>query len=216
MDWAWIVQNQPLLWQLLWTHVVQSLLPVIVALVVAIPLGYLVHRTGRFAAPVLAGFGLIYAIPSLAMFVALPVFLGTKILDPLNVMVALGIYSLALLLRSVVDGFRAVPEQVRQSADAVGYGPLRRFFAVELPLAIPVIASGLRVTTVSNIALVSVGAVIGQGALGRLFDQGFQAGFLTPIIVGLVLSLALALLADALIVGGGRLLAPWAGRGQSA
>ncbi|WP_028709224.1 ABC transporter permease [Propionicicella superfundia] len=215
MNWAWIQDNRGMLAGLLWTHVVQSVVPVLAALVISIPLGRLVYRGGRAVqGVVLAVLGVVYSIPSLALFVALPVVLGTRILDPVNVMVALTIYCVALLVRSVVDGFSGVPPAVRSSAEAMGFGPFRRVWAVELPLAVPVIVGGLRVATVSNIALVSVGAVIGQGALGRLFDQGFEDGFLTPILVGLVLSVALALVADAAILLGQRLAAPWLARGR--
>jgi osmoprotectant transport system permease protein len=216
VNWAWIRDNQAMLADLLWTHVVQSIVPVVAALVLSIPLGYAVFRGGRTVrGVVLALLGVVYSVPSLALFVALPLLLGTKILDPLNVIVALTIYSVALLVRSVVDGFESIPPAVRSSAEAMGYGGLRRVWAVELPLAVPVIVGGLRVATVSNIALVSVGAVIGQGALGRLFDQGFENGFLTPILVGLVLSILLALAADAAILVGQRVVAPWLARGRT-
>jgi len=102
-----------------------------------------------------------------------------------------------------------VPAAVKQSASAVGYGWLRRLLRVELPLAMPVIYAGLRVVTVSNIALVSVAVLIGSGALGKLFDLGFGSFFYTPIIVGLVLMLALALVADALILLIQRGTLPW-------
>jgi osmoprotectant transport system permease protein len=177
---------------------------------VAIPLGYLVFKTSRAANPILAVFGVIYSIPSLALFVALPLVLGTSILSPLNVAVALAIYSVALLVRSVVDGLRSVPVSVKQSASAMGYGWFARLARVELPLAMPVIFAGLRVATVSNIALVSVAAMIGGGALGKLFDRGLASRFYTPLIVGLVLSVLLALLADALILLLQRNTLPWA------
>ena len=119
----------------------------LLALVLALPHGYLVFRTGKGANPVLAVLGVIYSIPSLALFVALPVLLGTRILDPLNVVVALTIYSVALLVRSVVDGLRSVPEDVKQSASAVGFSRFGRLLRVELPLAMPVIFAGLRVVT---------------------------------------------------------------------
>ncbi len=209
MNWAWLRNNQQMIIDLLGQHLVQALLPVAAALVLAIPLGYLLQRTGRASGPLLALIGLIYAIPSVALFVALPLFLGTRILDPLNIMVALALYSLVLLLRGVVDGFASVPADVRQAAAAMGLGGWRRWWQVDLPLALPVIIAGLRVATVSNIALVSVGAVIGQGALGRLFDIGFSGAFYTPIIVGIVLSMALALAADLLILVGQWLVLPW-------
>jgi osmoprotectant transport system permease protein len=213
LDWAWLSRNAfdgTNIAALLGEHTLLAIIPVLAALIIAIPLGYLVFRTGRAANPILAVFGVIYSIPSLALFVALPLVLGTSILSPLNVAVALAIYSVALLVRSVVDGLRSVPDQVKQSATAVGYGSFARLFRVELPLAMPVIFAGLRVATVSNIALVSVAAVVGGGALGRLFDRGLASRFYTPLIVGLVLSVLLALLADGLILLLQRNTLPWA------
>lgn len=210
IDWAWIQRNLAMIGQLLVEHVILSIVPVLAAIVISIPLGYLVFRTGRFANFLLALLGVVYAIPSLALFVVMPVILGTKILNPVNIAAALTVYSVALLVRSVVDGLRSVPSSVNASAAAVGFGRLRRLFRVELPLAMPVIFAGLRVVTVSNIALVSVGAVIGTGALGELFTRGLNSGFLTPILVGLVLSLLLALLADAIILLIQRGALPWA------
>jgi osmoprotectant transport system permease protein len=210
IDWAWIQRNLGMIGQLMVEHVILSIVPVLAAIVISIPLGYLVFRTGRFANFLLALLGVVYAIPSLALFVVMPVILGTKILNPVNIAAALTVYSVALLVRSVVDGLRSVPSSVNASAAAVGFGRLRRLFRVELPLAMPVIFAGLRVVTVSNIALVSVGAVIGTGALGELFTRGLNSGFLTPILVGLVLSLLLALLADAIILLIQRGALPWA------
>ena len=210
IDWAWIQRYLAMIGQLLVEHVILSIVPVLAAIVISIPLGYLVFRTGRFANFVLAVLGIVYAIPSLALFVVMPVILGTKILNPVNIAAALTVYSVALLVRSVVDGLRSVPSSVNASAAAVGFGRLRRLFRVELPLAMPVIFAGLRVVTVSNIALVSVGAVIGTGALGELFTRGLNSGFLTPILVGLVLSLLLALLFDSIILLIQRGALPWA------
>jgi osmoprotectant transport system permease protein len=139
----------------------------------------------------------------------MPLILGTQILNPVNIVVALAIYSTALLVRSVVDGLRVVPPAVRQSATAVGYGWSRRLFKVEFPLAMPVIFAGLRVVTVSNIALVSVAVLVGSGALGKLFDLGFASYFYTPIIIALILMLALSLIFDALILLIQRGTLPW-------
>jgi osmoprotectant transport system permease protein len=210
LDWDWLQRNASEIAALLGEHALLAVIPVLAALVASLPLGYLVHKTGRAANAILAVFGVIYSIPSLALFVALPLVLGTSILSPLNVAVALAIYSVALLVRSVVDGLSAVPASVKQSATAVGYGWFRRLARVELPLAMPVIFAGLRVVTVSNIALVSVAAVVGGGALGKLFDRGLGSRFYTPLIVGLVLSVLLALLADALILLIQRNALPWA------
>ena len=209
LDWAWIQRNLAMIGSLLVDHIILSVLPVLIALVVSLPLGFLVFKTRRVANVILAFLGVIYSIPSLALFVMMPLILGTKILNPVNIVAALAIYSIALLVRSVVDGLRSVPASVKQSASAVGYGWLRRLFRVELPLAMPVIYAGLRVVTVSNIALVSVAVLIGSGALGKLFDLGFGSFFYTPIIVGLVLMLALALVADALILLIQRGTLPW-------
>ena len=209
LDWAWIQRNLAMIGSLLVDHIILSVLPVLIALVVSLPLGFLVFKTRRVANVILAFLGVIYSIPSLALFVMMPLILGTKILNPVNIVAALAIYPIALLVRSVVDGLRSVPASVKQSASAVGYGWLRRLFRVELPLAMPVIYAGLRVVTVSNIALVSVAVLIGSGALGKLFDLGFGSFFYTPIIVGLVLMLALALVADALILLIQRGTLPW-------
>jgi osmoprotectant transport system permease protein len=212
LDWAWIQRNLAMIGNLLVEHIILSVLPVLIALVISLPLGFLVFKTKRVANVILAFLGVIYSIPSLALFVMMPLILGTKILNPVNIVAALAIYSIALLVRSVVDGLRSVPASVKQSASAVGYGWLRRLFRVELPLAMPVIFAGLRVVTVSNIALVSVAVLIGSGALGKLFDLGFGSFFYTPIIVGLVLMLALALVADALILLIQRGTLPWFGK----
>lgn len=209
IDWGWIQRNLGMIAELLGQHVILSILPVVAAFVVSIPLGYLVFRTAKLANVLLAVLGVIYSVPSLALFVVMPVILGTRILNPVNIVVALAIYSVALLVRSVVDGLRSVPSAVNQSASAVGFGRVRRLFRVELPLAMPVIFAGLRVVTVSNIALVSVGALIGTGALGQLFTRGLNSGFLTPILVGLVLSLVLALLFDGIILLIQRGVLPW-------
>jgi osmoprotectant transport system permease protein len=209
LDWAWIERNLPMIGSLLVEHIILAVLPVVIAFVIALPLGYLVSKTKRAANVILAFLGVIYSIPSLALFVMMPLILGTKILNPINIVVALAIYSTALLIRSVVDGLRSVSPSVRQSATAVGYGWLRRHFRVELPLAMPVIFAGLRVVTVSNIALVSVAVLVGSGALGKLFDLGFSSYFYTPIIVALVLMLILSLIFDALILLIQRGTLPW-------
>ena len=216
LDWRWISRNLGEIGGLTAQHAVLAVLPVLAALVVSIPLGFLVYRTGRAANVILSVLGVVYSIPSLALFVALPVVLGTQILDPVNIAVALAIYSVALLVRSVVDGLRSVPSAVKQSASAVGYGWFARLVKVELPLAMPVVFAGLRVVTVSNIALVSVAVVVGGGALGQLFDTGFNRNFFTPIIVGLVLTLLLALVADAIILLVQRGTLPWARRRRTA
>ncbi|MDO5681459.1 MAG: ABC transporter permease [Propionibacteriaceae bacterium] len=214
MDWAWLQRNVDEILGLTAQHALWSFIAVLAGLIVALPVGYAVYRTGRTAGLWLAVVGLLYAIPSIALFVAMPALLGTGILDPVNVIGALAVYTFALLVRSVRDGFSGVDGVVRESAVAMGYGSVRRVLGVEFPLALPVILAGLRVATVSTISLVSVGAVIGNGALGQLFDRGFAAGFMTPIVTGIVIILVMALLADLSILGLQRVLLPWFGLGQ--
>lgn len=181
-------------------HVYLSVLPIIIGLVIAIPLGMLAARSRWANTPLLGVSSVAYAIPSLALFVVMPSIIGTKILDPINVIAALALYAVALLFRSVKDGLQSVPEPVRQASTAMGMKRPRQLFSVELPVAIPVIAAGLRVVTVSTISLVSVGALIGVGGLGELFTFGFQVNSYVIIITGIVLSVLLALLADVIIV----------------
>jgi len=210
IDWGWIQRNLAMIGSLLAEHVVLSIVPVLAAFVVSIPLGYLVFRTGRFANVVLAVFGVIYSIPSLALFVVLPAILNVGVLSPLNVVVALSLYTLALMTRTVADALLSVQGETTQAAFALGYRPLRRLFGVELPMALPVLFAGLRVATVANISLVSVGAIVGVGGLGALFTRGLQLDFIEPIMVGIVLSVLLAALCDLALVATQRQLTPWA------
>ncbi len=209
MVWVWIPRNAGMILGLLGQHVLLSLIPVVVGLVFAVPLGWLANRSPRLRAVLVPTAGLLYTIPSLALFILLPGLLGTRILDPLNIVVALAIYTLALLVRTIADALAAVPAMVVAAATAMGFRVGRRFLAVELPLAVPVLIAGLRVATVSNISLVTVGSLIGVGGLGGLFTDGFQRDFPTEIITGIVLVVALALIADAALLGIGRLATPW-------
>lgn len=195
----------------LFQHVWLALLPVAIAFVLSLPLGWVVVRFRWARHPLLTASSIVYTIPSLALLLLLPAVLGTSILDPLNVVIALTLYSLALLVRTTSDGLASVEPQAVQAATAMGYTPFRRWFAVELPLSMPVVLAGLRVATVANISMVTVAALIGINSLGQLFTRGFQLGFYTPpIVIGLVLSVALALVADLVIVLAQRALTPWA------
>lgn len=191
-------------------HVALALIPVLIGILVALPLGYLAVQRSWLYQPIVTVSGVLYSIPSLALFVILPVIIGTKVLSPLNIIIALAIYTVALLVRSVADALRSVDRSVIQAATAMGYRPLRRLVGVELPIALPVMLAGLRVATVANISLVSVGAIIGVGGLGALFTRGLQLRFAEPIVVGIVLSVLLAAVADGLIVLAQRYLTPWA------
>lgn len=212
---TWVLANLELIWDLTLQHLWFSLIPVVVGLVIALPIGWLANRTAVGRTVVLNLSGLLYTVPSLALFVMLPLVLGTTILNPLNVIVALTVYTVALLVRTVADGLSAVPPVIVNAATAMGYTPVRRFVAVELPLAIPVILAGLRVAAVSTISLVTVGAVIGFGGLGRLFTDGFQRDITAEKVAGIVLVLGLALVVDGLILLIGRALTPWDRIGQA-
>jgi osmoprotectant transport system permease protein len=206
---TWLNDHWGLLFQLSGQHLYLALIPVVVGFVVAIPLGWLATRSGLLRAVIFYVFGFIYSIPSLALLVVLPAIIHTQILDPLNLLVALTIYTVALLVRSVVDALTSVPWDVRTAATAMGYRPLRRFFSVELPMSIPVLIAGLRVAAVSSISLVSVGALLGLGGLGDLFNDGFHRDFVGEIVVGVITSVVLALITDTVLVLIGRLSTPW-------
>ena len=198
---------------LLWSHTWLSVLPVLLGLLVALPIGWLARRYRWAYPPVVSVTGLLYTIPSLALFVLMPTMLGTRILDPVNVVAALTVYTVSLLVRVVADGLAAVPDDVLQAATAMGFTRLQRLRTVELPLAVPVIAAGLRVATVANVSLVAIAATIGIPQLGQLFVTGFQLSvngpYYPPIVLGIVLCVVLALLLDGLIVLGARLVTPW-------
>jgi osmoprotectant transport system permease protein len=190
-------------------HIMLALVPIVIGVVISLPLGYLAVRYRKLYYPLVNVSSMLYAIPSLALFLVLPGILGTKVLSPVNIIVALTIYTVALLVRTVADGLNSVDASVTQAASAMGYRRVRRLFGVELPIALPVMFAGLRVATVANISIVSVGALIGVGGLGALFTRGLQLRYVDPIIVGIVLSMLLAAVCDGLIVLIQRRLTPW-------
>jgi osmoprotectant transport system permease protein len=205
----WFLGHLDQVAQLMLSHAVLALIPLVVGLLLAIPLGWLARRYRLLYTPLIAGTGLLYTIPSLALFILMPLVLGTGILDPVNVVVALTIYTVALLVRTVADGLGAVPDDVVQAATAMGIGRFRRFWSVELPLAVPVIAAGLRVAAVSNVSIVSVAALLGIPQLGSLFTDGFARNFLDPIAVGILACMVLALVLDLAILLLSRAVTPW-------
>jgi osmoprotectant transport system permease protein len=195
-----------------WTAVtaVLATAPLLVGIACAVPLGWVAFRFRLSAALLLPAAKVLYTIPSLVLFLFLPSVLGTRILDPLNVAVALTLYTAALLTPAVTDGFRSVPEQLADAAAAMGQTGWQRFWSLQLPLAIPVIGASVRVAAVSNVALISVASVIGIAQLGQLFVVGNNIGNLAPIVLGLVMFVALALILDGLIVVTVRGATPWA------
>jgi osmoprotectant transport system permease protein len=186
--------------------------PIVVGFVLAIPVGWLANRYHASRGTVLAIVGLLYAIPSLPLFIALPSLLGTRILDPVNIEVALSLYALAIMVRTASDAFASVDVDILLSATAVGFSTWRRFWSVELPLAGPVLLSGIRVVSVSTISLLSVGSVIGVTSLGYFFIDGFQRDFPLEILVGIIGTVVIAVVFDLVLALIGRLLLPWTSR----
>ncbi|HEX2314613.1 MAG TPA: ABC transporter permease [Thermomonospora sp.] len=211
--WDWIERNLgDDIAEALEEHLVLSFTPVLLGLAVALPLGIACARWRRLYPVVLATTSVLYAVPAIALFVVLVAFTG---LSYSTVIIPLALYTLSVLVPGVVDGLRSVPDHVRQSATAMGFGTLRRLLRVELPLAVPVVMAGLRVAAVSNISLVSVGSLIGIGGLGELFTDGLKRDFPTPIVVGIVLIIVLALVTDVLLLLVQRLLTPWERAGRA-
>src|SRR6201997_4099217 len=196
-------------WALTIIHLRLSLVPVLLGLLIAVPLGALVQRTRIVRRLTTVTASIIFTIPSLALFVVLPLIIPTRILDEANVIVALTLYTTALLVRSVFEALDAVPSHVRDAASALGYRPVVRLLKVELPLSLPVLVAELRVVVVTNISMVSVGAVIGIGGLGTWFTEGYQANKTDQIVAGIIAIFALAIVIDLLIMLTGRLATPW-------
>jgi osmoprotectant transport system permease protein len=206
LRWDWLGRNIDVVLSDLWQHIEITVAALALGAAIAFPVGLIAYRWRRSYPPILAITQVLYTIPSLALFVLLinAFGLGTE-----PVIIGLAIYSLVILVRNLVEGLRGVPPEVTDAATAMGYKETKRLFAVELPLALPAIVAGMRVATVSTISLVSVGALIGTGGLGQLFIHGFQIDNPIEIWTGILLTVVLALVADLLIVGGGRLLTPW-------
>ena len=217
----WLVNNWQLVLSLGVQHIRLSIPPIVLGFVISIPLGWLAYRFKLTRGLLLTIAGLLYTIPSLAMFVILPPLLGISFLSEINLTIALTIYAVAIMSRSVADALTSVDPAIRQSATAVGFGSWRRFWTVEFPLAGPVILAGLRVAAVSTISLVTVGILIGVDSLGYLFTNGSQRRIVLEILSGVVGVMIIALIVDFLLVRLGRVLMPWAprqprrfGRGQ--
>ena len=208
--WDWIGSHLDDIAELLVDHIVLTAVPVVLGLAISLPLAVAATGRPRLSTSVLSVTSALYTIPSLALFVLLLPFTG---LSKTTAIIALTVYTLVILVRNAITGLDGVPRDVREAATAMGYTRLRRLREVELPLALPVIMAGVRVATVTTIGLVTISAFIGQGGLGRLFLDGFRRDFLTPVLVGFVLSVALAVLADVLLLAAQRAATPWAREG---
>lgn len=212
---TWLAENFSYVRGLFWQHLWLSVLPVLVGLLIAVPIGWFAHRHERWRGVILGLGGVVYSLPSLPLLIVLPGVLGTSFLDPANVVIVLSAYAVALLVRSATEAFGSVPVAVVESAEAAGYSPLQRIVGVELPLAGPVLLAGLRVVSVSTVSLVTVGALVGVSNLGALFTDGFQRGFNTEIWIGVIGVVGLALLLDGVWLGLARLAMPWRARGAA-
>lgn len=205
---TWVFDNLDLIWSLTLDHLRQSVIPIVLGFVIAIPVGWAAWRYTTLRGPVLTTIGLLYTIPSLGLF-ALLAAAGVPLISETNLIVALTIYGVAIMTRSVTDGLESVDPATRDAAIAVGYGPWRRFWTVDLPLSGPVLLAGLRVTATSTISLATVGVLIGQSNLGYLFTNGFQRRTVPEILAGVVAVVVIALIVDLLLVLAGRIAMPW-------
>ncbi|HYF71889.1 MAG TPA: ABC transporter permease [Nocardioides sp.] len=187
-------------------HVEITVLALLLALAIAFPLALVARRFPRLESSVLGVSTGIYTIPSLALF---PIFLPFTGLTQTTVVLGLALYALTVLVRAMLDGFRSVPDEVRESATGLGYGPTRMLFLVELPLGLPVFAAGLRVASVSTVALTTVGVLVSYGGLGNLIQHGVARNFRAELFTASVICVLLALVLDVLIVVGQYLLTPW-------
>lgn len=207
--WSYFRDHQSDVLHWTWTTVWLAGLPLLVGLVIALPIGWFASRFRWTYPPIVTVAGILYTIPSLVLFLVLPGLLGTGILDPINVAIALTVYTVALLVRVVADGLSSVSTDTLSAASAMGYTTRQRLFAVQLPIAIPVIGAGFRVAAVSNVSLVSVASIIGVPQLGSLFTAGSQLNTTVPILLGLIVIILLALVFDAVILVLIRVLTPW-------
>jgi len=208
IDWAWLADHVPALLYRTGQHLYLAGIAIVVGLAISFVLGLAASRRRRLYVPFSLGAGLVYTIPSLALFAALVPIVG---LNMLTAEVPLVLYTLVILFRNVVAGFDAVPPEVREAADAMSYASRSRLLRVELPLAVPLIMAGLRVATVSTIGLVTITATLGDafGGLGYFIFEGARRSFPTEIYAGAILTILLALGLDRLFVHLQGRLTPW-------
>ncbi len=207
LQWSWVTAEHSVIISDLLQHIELTLIAVGIGFAISLPLSLAAWKLRVLRPPLVAATGVLYVIPSVALlslFAPLTGFFSITTAE-----IALVSYTLLILLRNTVAGLDGVPPEVREAARGMGYTQARELVRVDLPLALPSIMAGLRVATVTVIGLVNVTAFIGQGGLGQLIIQGFGEDFNTPIFVGLVLSVLLAALADALLVLLERLALPW-------
>ena len=212
VNWTWLSTHIPLFVAALQQHLTLTAIAIFGGLALSLPLGIAAHRWSQLRNPVLAFFGVVYTIPSLALFALLVPYTG---LGVLTAEIGLIGYTVQILVRNLLVGLESVSPEVLDAADGMGYRPLARLFRVELPLALPAMFAGIRIATVTTIGLVTITALIGLGGLGQLINRGLIENFHTPLVVATVLSIALALVADLALVVIQRIAVPWS-RGAAA
>ena len=207
--WDWTFSHIPDIWHRVLEHLELTAIAVGLGFVLAFGLSLLIRRVPALYSPVTWVTGVLYAIPSLALFALLIPFTGLSIV---TAEIGLVSYTLLILVRNIVGGLRSVPPDVREAAVGMGYSQWQLLWRIELPLALAVIIAGLRVAVVTTVGLVTVTALIGQGGLGALIIQGIQQFFATPLVIGAGLSIALAILLDGALVLIQRQVTPWTRR----
>lgn len=213
-SWNYLSNNYEDLLTALRQHIWLTVLTVLIATLIAVPLAILSHKVRWLAGPVLSISGVLYTIPSLALFAFLGPTLG---LGADTTLVGLVLYALMAIVRNALTGLQQVPRPVLDAARGMGYGPLASLWRVELPLALPSILTGVRIATVSTVALVTVGYYVGAGGFGTTILTGFNNNFYkAQIMAGALGCVLLALIADLLLIGVSRLVMPWARRRVSA
>lgn len=212
LDWGYVRDNRTDILSALQDHVILTLETVVIGTLIAVPLAMLARRFGWLRGPVIGLSGVVYTIPSLALFALLAPYTG---IGSRTVLIGLVLYALLVLVRNTLAGLDNVPDDVREAARGMGYSPLRLLLQVELPIATPTILAGIRLATVSTVALVTVGVVVGYGGLGQLILRGFNNNFYrAEILTNSLLCVALALVLDLVLLAVARVVSPWA-RGRA-
>lgn len=211
---TWLSSNWGVIGSLTLAHLWIALPAIALSVLVSVPIARWAAFSRR-GGWVLSALSALYAVPSLPLLIVIPVIVGVALRSPINMVIVLTLYGVAVLVRQAAEGFRAIPRATLQAANACGYSLPRRFVEVELPLATPVIVAGTRVVATSTVSLVTVGAFIGVRSLGTLFTDGFQRGLIAEVVAGLVATVLLALVIDALVQGIGWALTPWTRRGRA-
>lgn len=208
--WEWVGDHQDEIISRLQEHISLTVLSVVLGVVIAAPLAIAASRKRVLYTPLLVTGSILYTIPSLAAFVLLLPWTSRRE----AALIVLTSYTILVLVRNIVTGLHGVPAEIKEAAQGMGYSPARLLVRIELPMALPSIMAGVRIATVTNVGLVTVAALIGQGGLGALINDGLRRDFSTPLVVGATLSVALAVALDLGLLGLQRLASPWQRRGH--